>query len=461
MYTYSCENLCDNICANICDNICDNLFDLISDDDNISEEDQFHEKEKKKDGSSILNIEKDASGKHNNRKNKYSENMKNKSSILNLEKIEKDEDSFLDSFSFSSKNILIKFLRFILNFDWLNNPLIIEYDECDISEEYKTKLINSFITRKKNNKENKKKFWISSIYDPHCILITLPQQSFDIIMNAARITLQNIKEFHRSYEKQNWISLFFMNKKNYDIILQFNKPKDSISMLKEEIAKASNLGKQEECVDVTLYDDNNNDDNNNDDNNNDDNNNDDSSNMGDDQSVDNSVYNMEDQEYSLDYINNIKKNKNVDISNMVHTLKDYELLHVYKTHLQNFIKDLENKFTSDILILYNPLCFDEVLNINKFKNKMKNKMKNNINKNIHVLNSWAPYIFISLNPKIIKNLDITHNHKNEEYKNELMNKEYIKDIYNTSLSLNNINLLIYYIKNNVKDLLKTVKFTTI
>ncbi|CRG95737.1 conserved Plasmodium protein, unknown function [Plasmodium gallinaceum] len=387
----------------------------------------------------------------NNRDNSKN-NSKNKkvSSILNLKKDEKEDDAFLDNFSFSSKTILIKFLNFLINYDWINKPLIIDYDGC-LSEEHKIKLINSFVVRKKNGEE-KKKFWICSIYDPHCVLISLPHNLFDVIINSAKNTLKIIEDLHNNFDKTKWFSLFLIEKRKYDIILHFNQADKALKLFKKKMmttesknkkkgenshrnneTDGSNNKKEEENFEENYI------------------NNEKNMEIDENNNIDdseNNIYKME-EIYDLDYLEKIKKT-NTKPSDMLHNLKKCELLHIYKNHFDSFIKNLEQNFSSHITILYNSLCFDEVLNTHNFKKKIKRKLNKLPNKHSDILKSWMPYVFITFNPLYINNVEIMSN------QNNLQNNS-----FNSSIALNNFNLLIYYIKNNATDILKDVKFPTI
>ncbi|CRH03919.1 conserved Plasmodium protein, unknown function [Plasmodium relictum] len=422
-----------------------NMFDKNEDEEMEEETDSDFFENKGNEQNRQTNVNRDNDKNNNNSKNKKG------SSVLNLKKGEKEEDdAFLDNFSFSSKTILIKFLSFLINYDWMNKPLIIDYDNC-LSEDHKVKLINSFVIRKKNSEE-KKKFWISSIYDPHCVLISLPHNLFDLIISTAKNTLKTMEDLHNNFDRKKWFSLFLMEKRKYDIILHFNQANKALKFFKKKLkivedkknkkgetlhknneVDGINNKKEEEKYEESYINDEKNieiDENNNID------------------ESESSIYKME-ETYDLDYLEKIKK-ANKQPSDMLHTLKNCELLHIYKNHFESFIKNLEQNFSSHITILYNPLCFDEVLNTCNFRKNIKRKLNKLPTKHLDVFKSWIPYVFITFNPLYINNVEIISN------QNNLQNNS-----INSSIALNNFNLLIYYIKNNAKDILKDVKFPAI
>ncbi|GAW82998.1 hypothetical protein, conserved [Plasmodium gonderi] len=431
-----------------------------------------------------------------------------------------DADEFLDSFSICPKTALIKFLTFIVNHDWINKPLIIDYDNC-LSEEHKVKLINSFYTRKKN-KDEKKKFWICSLYDPHCILISLPHEMFELILNIAKNSLETIKNLHNNFERENWISLFLIEKRSYDIILNFHLPDKSCSMYKRKIklinvkgnngkpcsmelqaedaseavqGAAENAGsttcskkkadkkdeqlkkkqqkkeqqakgqqKKEEEISEDVRE---------------------NENISDGKKVStenitnplNQMHTM-DEEYHLAYLDDATKKKKIKTIDMLKNLKKYELLLVYRTHFENFIKNVESKFSCQITVLYNPVCFNEIVDVHTFRKKIKRKLLKAHNPYEKVSMSWTPNVFITFNPSFIQNIQnqlTDHNTTSlptasttavatstctgEPPSDSQMNPS--KADSSSSLSLNNFNALIFYIRNNARDLLRAVQFPTV
>ncbi|SCP06193.1 conserved Plasmodium protein, unknown function [Plasmodium ovale] len=339
--------------------------------------------------------------------------------------VEYEEDQFLDSFSFSSKNILVTFLTFLVSYDWDRKPLIIDYDGC-LTEEHKMKLINSFVVGRRNKEEKKKKkFWICSIYDPHCELISLPHNLFDFILNMAKKDLQLIKELHTNFEREKWLTLFLMEKCHYDVILNFHSADKSIDLFKKKI-------KISQATDDKRID---------------------SSSNG--ENFPNTRENLD--EFSMvgnDYDINRSTIKSTS-SDMLRSLHKHELIHVYKTHFLAFLLNLENKFQSQITIMYNPLCFSEIANIHMFRKMIKHILRKASTASeyiAHVHKSWTPNVFITFNPAFVSTISL---------QNEPTGVHTPKEGESSSLSLNNFNAFLFYIKNNAKDMLKGVHFPTL
>ncbi|CXI52961.1 conserved Plasmodium protein, unknown function [Plasmodium berghei] len=354
-------------------------------------------------------------------------------------------DSNLNNFSFSSQIILTKFLKFITSYDWINKPLIIDYNNS-ITEEQKTKLINIFITKKKNNfnlnnnpsngkKKTPKYFWISSIYDPHSVLITLPNHLFHFILSTAKNDLINIKNMYNKFEKEKWITLFLMDKRPCDIILKFNSPNNIANIFTNKnmpisLSEINEINTNEESKELT--------------------------NLNKIDEINNDSMLRIQNDYNIEDINCIPEflNKPIDILPL---LNKYELIHIYEMHLNNFLKKLEEKFSSQITILYNPLCFNDQLNISNFRKKIKKKLTNlnKLNSTKYTSKSWMPFMFITFNPITIQNISLTNFIITNLNANNLVPEDTSK---NNILALNNLNGFIFYVKNNASELLRSVHF---
>lgn len=392
-------------------------------------------------------------------------------------------DEFLDSFSICPKTALTKFLSFLISYDWQNKPLIVDYDNC-LREEHKIKLINSFHARKKN-KDVKKNFWICSLYDPHCLLIDLPHQLFDLILSEASKSLEMIKKLHINFERENWISLFLMQRRNYDMVLNFHSPEKSLNLLKQKIKVAQDSGG---VVEVTAegqtatggVQPNSN-----------------QSNKKKKQSLKeedgedakenenivttssskkvlsenntqtlNHMYRM-DEAYDLSYLDDITKVKVTKVCDMLKGLQKYEFLLVYKSYFDHFIKNVEKKFSCQITLMYNPLCFNEILDIHSFRNKIKRKLRKAPEQYEKVSMSWRPNVFITFNPSFISNVAqnevpvlVSQDAEEGDPGKSANICQSPPSALNSSLALSNFNALILYIKSNAWDLLRGVHFPT-
>ncbi|KJP89783.1 hypothetical protein AK88_00491 [Plasmodium fragile] len=400
-------------------------------------------------------------------------------------------DEFLDSFSICPVTALTKFLSFLVSYDWHNKPLIMDYDNC-LKEEHKIKLINSFHARKKN-KEMKKPFWICSLYDPHCLLINLPQHLFELILSEANKSLETIKKLHIHFEREHWISLFLMDRRNCDIILNFHRPERSLSLLKEKIKFAEHAGglvegdtcvggevqpssntpsknkkqqketqqketQQKEDDDAeeakenenlaTLT------------------NHKKGTNENNTQTL-NHMYRM-DEAYDLSYLDDVTKMKATKVCDMLQGLQKHELLLVYKSYFEHFIKNVEKKFECQITVLYNPLCFNEIVDIHWFRKKIKRKLRKAPEQYEKVSMSWRTNVFITFNPAFITNVvqseegaELSQDVGEEaDSANFAHTSKSLPSAVNSSLALNNFNALILYIKSNAWDLLRGVHFPT-
>ncbi|CAD2106899.1 hypothetical protein YYG_00902 [Plasmodium vinckei petteri] len=375
--------------------------------------------------------------------NKKRDSGKNASLELNL-KMDNDvkdsddlNDSYLNSFSFSSQMILIKFLKFITNYDWLNKPLIIDYNNS-LTDEQKTKLINIFITKKKNNlshahKKIKKYFWISSIYDPHSVLITLPDNLFHFILSVAKNDLFHIKQLYNKFEKEKWITLFLMEQRPCDIILKFNTPETVANIFSSQVIPTSLTEANADNEEANELD----------------------SINEEDETSNGPMVRIQD-DYDIEDLNSFPEflNKPTDILPL---LNKYELIHIYEMHFNNFLKKLEEKFSSQITVLYNPLCFNDHLSISNFRKKIKNKLNNfhYTNDLEYVYKSWMPVMFVTFNPATIQNVSL------QSLSNPNLSSTSLVDgdtSQNNILSLNNFNAFIFYIKNNASELLRSVHF---
>lgn len=375
------------------------------------------------------------------KKNKKDQKQTKENGLANAffqnNKYNPEEDQYLESFSFCTKTVLIKFLLFLINFDWDNKPLIIDYDNT-LSEVKKTKLINSFLMRKKNGSEQR--FWISSVYDPHCILITLPHRSFDLIKQMAYKTLEQIKEWNENFENKQWTSLFLLSHTQSNFVLYFMTPEKAYKELKKKM-KEENIeyGKKEQEKEKEQE----------------------FQEGREIEQVENKENDIKKNEeiYDLSYLNNTKKykKKNVKSYDIMKKLKKSELQFIYKKHFEHLIKDLEQKFGKHIHISYNPICFDNILDMENFKNNCLLKKENSShlkNKNIQcidIINSWKPVVQITYNPTNILTYDMSkQDMENESSKNQSL-----------SLALNNYNLFIYYLQNSTCGILKKIKCTNI
>ncbi|ANQ10696.1 Uncharacterized protein PCOAH_00049160 [Plasmodium coatneyi] len=397
-------------------------------------------------------------------------------------------DEFLDSFSICPKTALTKFLSFLVSYDWQNKPLIMDYDNC-LKEEHKVKLINSFHARKKN-KEVKKNFWICSLYDPHCLLISLPHQLFDLILAEANKSLEMVKKLEVNFERENWISLFLMERRNYDVVLNFHRPEKSLSLLKQKVkvaeesagvieedtptggvlpssnppskkkkqqkeqAQESNQ-KEEDMEDAK-----------------------ESENIAtaanhkkatteNNTQTLNQMYRM-DEAYDLSYLDDVSKMKATKVCDMLKGLQKYELLLVYKSYFDHFIKNVEKKFSCQITVLYNPLCFNEIMDIQWFRKKIKRKLRKAPEQYEKVSMSWRPNVFITFNPAFISNVvqsdvpvEVNQDTGEADPGKTTNSSEGLPSAVNSSLALSNFNALILYIKSNAWDLLRGVHFPTV
>ncbi|EUD65908.1 hypothetical protein C922_03632 [Plasmodium inui San Antonio 1] len=402
-------------------------------------------------------------------------------------------DEFLDSFSICPKTALTKFLSFLVSYDWKNRPLIMDYDHC-LKEEHKIKLINSFHSRRRS-KEVKKNFWICSLYDPHCLLISLPHHLFDFILSEANKSLEMVKKLENNFERENWISLFLMERRNYDIILNFHRPERSLSLLKQKIglagkaedvdggaegdtttggtqpssnppSKKKKQQKEEDGEDAkesenlpTLA------------------NQKKTTSENNTQTL-NHMYRM-DEAYDLSYLDDVTKMKARKIGDMLKGLQKHELLLVYKSYFEQFIKNVEEKFSCQITLLYNPLCFKEIMDIQWFRKKIKRKLRKAPEQYEKVSMSWSPKVFITFNPAFISNIVQSElpvemsQHTGEAHAREAnagganaggadqgKSLNSLPSAMNSSLALTNFNALIFYIKSNAWDLLRGVHFPT-
>ncbi|SCM04749.1 conserved Plasmodium protein, unknown function [Plasmodium chabaudi chabaudi] len=377
------------------------------------------------------------SGKDDSKKR---DSGKNGSLELNL-KMDSDakdgddlNDSYLNNFSFSSQTILTKFLKFITNYDWLNKPLIIDYNNS-LTDEQKTKLINIFITKKKNNlshanKKTKKYFWISSIYDPHSALITLPNNLFHFILSVAKNDLFHIKQLYNKFEKEKWISLFLMEQRPCDIILKFNTPETIANIFANQVIPASLSEVNEEANELDS--------------------------INEEDEISNGPTLRIQDDYDIEDLNSLPEflNKPIDILPL---LNKYELVNIYEMHFNNFLKKIEEKFSSQITVLYNPLCFNNQLNISNFRKKIKKKLNDShcINNLEYVYKSWMPIMFVTFNPAIIQNVSLQSLSNTNLSSTSLVEADTLQ---NNILSLNNFNAFIFYVKNNASELLRSVHF---
>ncbi|KEG03112.1 hypothetical protein YYE_02043 [Plasmodium vinckei vinckei] len=379
-------------------------------------------------------------GKKKSDNNKKKENTKNASTEMNL-KMDSDvkdsddlNDSYLNTFSFSSQIILIKFLKFITNYDWLNKPLIIDYNNS-LTDEQKTKLINIFITKKKNNllhdhKKIKKYFWVSSIYDPHSVLITLPDNLFHFILSVAKNDLFHIKQLYNKFEKEKWITLFLMEQRPCDIILKFNTPETIANIFGSQVVPISLDEANDEPNKLDS--------------------------INEEEETSNSPKLQIQDDYDIEDLNSFPEflNKPIDILPL---LNKYELVHIYEMHFNNFLKKLEENFSSQITVLYNPLCFNDHLSISNFRKKIKKKLNNfqYTNDLEYVYKSWMPIMFVTFNPATIQNVSLQSLSNTNMSSTSLVHGDTSQS---RILSLNNFNAFIFYVKNNVSELLRSVHF---
>lgn len=373
------------------------------------------------------------------------------------EKKDTDPEKHISTFSLSSKVVLIKFLQFLANFEWTKKPLLIDFDD-QLDNSKKKKMKNSFLKRKQNGEE--KPFWISSIFDPHCILITLPQNAFHAIINQAKYTLQRIGDFHENLEKEKWMTLFLMEPLTWDLRLNFKSPQkiclfyktrakwknnvetENQAMMETGIREENGIIKEEaergmrskqdihEAKTKTEGITNNE--------------------IHKSKVLDEEV-SEEEEVYDFSYVHNVKK-ENVGICDIIKKLDESELIMVYKKYVEVFITNIEQRFASKINILFNPICLENILNVTNFKNNIKRKLKTTRSfskKECDFKISWKNTMLLFCNPFVV------HNVKCASAVGEMEDNN--NDENEVTFSITNFNMLMYYIKANTHDLLKSVE----